>query len=76
MLEWPVSYTHLDVYKRQMMLSIDVIPVPTDEAVREMQNRLLGVETNVTNWQRRQNSNNNFSAVVPLSLIHIFQNAA
>ena len=31
----------------------NVIPVPTDEAVREMQNRLLGVETNVTNWQRR-----------------------
>ena len=51
-----------------MMLSIDVIPVPTDEAVREMQNRLLGVETNVTNWQRRQNSNNNFSAVVPYDL--------
>ena len=53
---------------RSLMLSIDVIPVPTDEAVREMQNRLLGVETNVTNWQRRQNSNNNFSAVVPYDL--------
>ena len=53
---------------RTLMLSIDVIPVPTDEAVREMQNRLLGVETNVTNWQRRQNSNNNFSAVVPYDL--------
>ena len=51
---------------RTMMLSIDVIPVPTDEAVREMQNRR--VETNVTNWQRRQNSNNNFSAVVPYDL--------
>ena len=47
---------------QNLMLSIDVIPVPTDEAVREMQNRLLGVETNVTNWQRRQNANNNFSA--------------
>ncbi len=53
---------------RNLMLSIDIIPVPTDEAVREMQNRLLGVETNVTNWQRRQNSNNNFSAVVPYDL--------
>ena len=53
---------------RTMMLSIDVIPVPTDEAVREMQNRLLGVETNVTNWQRRQNSSQNFSAVVPYDL--------
>ena len=53
---------------RNLMLSIDIIPVPTDEAVREMQNRLLGVETNVTNWQRRQNSNNNFSAAVPYDL--------
>ena len=26
---------------RSLMLSIDIIPVPTDEAVREMQNRLL-----------------------------------
>ena len=53
---------------RNLMLSIDVIPVPTDEAVKEMQARLLGVETNVTNWQRRQNNNNNFSAIVPYDL--------
>ena len=60
--------SELTALNRSMMLSIDVIPVPTDEAVREMQNRLLGVETNVTNWQRRQNNNNNFSAVVPYDL--------
>ena len=60
--------SELTALNRTMMLSIDVIPVPTDEAVREMQNRLLGVETNVTNWQRRQNNNNNFSAVVPYDL--------
>ena len=53
---------------RRMMLSIDMIPVPTDEAVREVENKLLGVETNVTNWQRRQNSNQSFSAVVPYDL--------
>lgn len=51
-----------------MMLSIDMVPIPTDEAVREVENRLLGVETNITNWQRRQNSNNNFSAVVPYDM--------
>ena len=33
-----------------------------------MQNKLLGVETNVTNWQRRQNQNNNYTAVVPYDL--------
>lgn len=51
-----------------MMLSIDIIPVPTDEAVREVENRLLGVETNITNWQRKQNQNNNFSALVPYDM--------
>ena len=51
-----------------MMLSIDILPVPTDEAVREVENRLLGVETNITNWQRKQNQNNNFSAVVPYDM--------
>lgn len=52
---------------RNMMLSVDIIPVPTDEAVREVENRLLGVETNITNWQRKQNQNNNFSAVIPMT---------
>ena len=37
---------------RNMMMSIDVVPVPTDEAVREVESRLLGVETNITNWQK------------------------
>ena len=53
---------------RNLILSIDIIPIPTDEAVREVENRLLGVETNITNWQRRQNANNNFSAVVPYDM--------
>ena len=53
---------------RSLMLSLDIIPIPTDEAVREVENRLLGVETNITNWQRRQNQNNNFSAVVPYDM--------
>ena len=30
--------------------------------VKEVENRLLGTETNITNWQRKQNQNNNFSA--------------
>lgn len=33
---------------RNMMLSIDIIPVPTDEAVQEVERRLLGVETNIS----------------------------
>lgn len=53
---------------QDMMLSIDFIPIPTDEAVNEAQTRLLGVETNITNWQRRQNASQNFSATVPYDM--------
>ena len=53
---------------RNMMLSLDIVPIPMDEAVREIENRLLGVETNITQWQRRQNANNNFSAVIPYDM--------
>ncbi len=55
-------------FNRNLMLSIDVIPIPMDEAVREVENRRLGIETNITNWQRRQNSNNNYSAVIPYDM--------
>ena len=53
---------------RNLMLSIDVLSVPTDEAIREVETKLLGVETNITNWQRKQNQNNNFSAVIPYDM--------
>ena len=47
---------------------MDLLTVPTDEAVKEVEKRLLSVETNITNWQRRQNENNNFSAVIPYDM--------
>lgn len=53
---------------RNMMLSIDMIPVQMDEAIKDVEARLLGVETNIANWQRRQNQNNNFSATVPYDM--------
>lgn len=56
-----------DVSKR-MMVSLDIVPVPTEEAVKEVEKRLLGVETNITNWQRKQNQNQNFSAVIPYDM--------
>ena len=60
--------TKLTDQSRSMMLSIDIIPVATDEAVREVERKMLGVETNITNWKRRQNANNNFSAIVPYDM--------
>lgn len=60
--------TKLTDMNRNLMMSIDIVSVPTDEAVREAESRLLGVETNITNWQRKQNVNNNFSATIPYDM--------
>ena len=53
---------------KNMMYSMDLISIPTDEAVKEIERKLLGVNTNITNWQRRQNANNNFSAAIPYDM--------
>ena len=58
-----VSYiTDVD---KELMLSIDVVPIPVDEAVTDANGHLLSVETNITRWQGSQNKNFNFSADVP-----------
>ena len=54
---------------RNMMFSIDILPVPTDKAIKDAENRMLGIDTNITNWQRKQNQNNNFSATVPYDMM-------
>lgn len=53
---------------KNMMLSIDIKPVPMEEAIKKAEKVRLGVETNITGWQRRQNENNNFSAVIPYDM--------
>lgn len=54
---------------RNMMLSIDIQPIPTAVSMRYMQNKSLAVETDIARHQQRQNANNNFSAVLPPYLI-------
>ena len=66
-LEEDMIASMADVSKN-IMLSIDILPIPTDEAVKEVQNKLLSVETDVTRWQRKQNDNYNFSANIPYDL--------
>jgi len=60
--------TELTELNQNTILSIDIRPVTMEEAVREVEKRVLGVETNISQWQRRQNNNNNFSAIVPYDL--------
>lgn len=56
---------NLTDFPQSMMLSIDIHPIPTDEAVKEVQKKMLAVETDITKWQQKQNENNNFSASIP-----------
>ena len=60
--------TSLADFPRPLVLSIDLLPVPTDEAVRDVQSQIMGIESDITRWQQRQNARNNFTAVVPYEL--------
>lgn len=60
--------SQLTDFSRSMMVSVDVQPIPTDEAVKEIQKKLLAIETDITKWQQKQNMNNNFSATVPYEM--------
>ena len=40
---------------RNLMLSIDMISIPTSEAVKEVNNILLGIATNAAKWTQKQN---------------------
>ncbi len=60
--------SELTAIDRNMMLSIDAEPMSQDKAVRQGENKLLAVETNISNWQRKQNQNNNHSATVPYEM--------
>ena len=53
---------------KNMMLSIDMKLVPKEEATKKAEKVILGVETNIAQWQRRQNQNENYSAVLPYEL--------
>lgn len=53
---------------RNLVISIDILPTPTDEAVKEIQSQILGIETDITRWQQRQNAKNNFTASIPYEL--------
>lgn len=53
---------------RPMILSIDVVPIPMDEAIRDGESRLLGVERNIVDFLRKQQQNNNFSGTIPYDM--------
>lgn len=50
---------------KSFVYSMDIFAVPKDEAVREIQNKILGIETEIVNWKMKQNANNNFVTEPP-----------
>lgn len=52
---------------KTMLISFDLLPLLMEEALKLVDSISLGLETDVSNWQRRQNQNNNFSAVLPFN---------
>ena len=58
----------LSAIPRSLMLSIDILPVPTAEAAKDIQSLILGVETDIARWQQRQNARSNFTATIPYDL--------
>jgi len=60
--------SELTELSRNLMLSIDVNSISMEEAMKFAERRLLGVNTNITNWQRRQNQNRNYSATIPYEM--------
>lgn len=70
----PVSYptffrddtlTDLCRINKSIIISFDFAPLLMEEALKMVDNISLGLETDISNWQRRQNQNNNFVAALP-----------
>ncbi len=60
--------TDLSDFPRNLMVSIDILPVPTNEAIKLLQSQIMAVESDITRWQQKQNANNNFTAAIPYDL--------
>lgn len=56
------TISDLTSINRNLMLSIDFIPIPTDEATKEVDKVLLSIQTDKANYNRKQVQNNNFGA--------------
>jgi len=54
--------------QKNMMLSIDILPIPTDEAVKIIEKLILSAETDKARFTRKQSQNGNFTADIPFDL--------
>ena len=60
--------TELMDYPRNMMLSIDIVPIGMDDAIKLVDKVIMSVDSDANRWQQRQNAHNNFTATLPYQL--------
>ncbi len=53
---------------QNLYLSIDIKALAKDVAKKMIENIRMGTETNIVNWQRKQNKHNNYNAIVPFEM--------
>lgn len=53
---------------RTGIFNFDIVPVSTEEAQKFGEKQALGIETNIANYQRKQNTNNNYTSVIPYDM--------
>ena len=53
---------------RNMIFNFDILPVSTEEAQKFGEKQALGIETNIANYQRKQNANNNYTSIIPYDM--------
>ena len=56
------TIAELTSINRNLMLSVDFLPTPTDEATKEDDKVLLGIQTEKANYNRKQVQNQNYGA--------------
>ncbi len=54
--------------QKQLIVTINMLTVSQSDAIREIERRLFGIETNKARWQQKQNEARNWTASVPFSL--------
>lgn len=53
---------------KNMLLNIDIKPIPSSEALTLVDDKLLGIESNIAEWQNKNNRKGNFVLDVPYHL--------
>ena len=61
----PIILSELTDLPINMVLSRDILTIPTEEAIKDVETKLLGVETEIVNWRRKQQKNGNFTLDIP-----------